>query len=132
LKPEKMPILQEFVKRGLGEGDLKNIEIVGTSFEKVKERFASAVKTQKKTRPKRGAPQTWGGQTHQAMKSLVREGFFNLPNKKTREDLAKALETRGIPTEGKKDEIASILARRVKRGVLKVAKESDGWVYWTE
>jgi uncharacterized protein (DUF362 family) len=27
LKPEKMSVLQEFTKRGLGEGDLKNIEI---------------------------------------------------------------------------------------------------------
>jgi uncharacterized protein (DUF362 family) len=33
LKLEKMPVLQELVKRGLGEGDLKNIEIIGTSLE---------------------------------------------------------------------------------------------------
>jgi uncharacterized protein (DUF362 family) len=44
LKLEKMPVLQEFVKRGLGEGDLKNIEIVGTSFENLKEKFRLAAK----------------------------------------------------------------------------------------
>lgn len=44
LKLEKMPVLQEFVKRGLGEGDLKNIEIVGTSFESLKEKFRLAAR----------------------------------------------------------------------------------------
>ena len=29
IKPENMPIIREAVKRGLGEGDLKNIEILG-------------------------------------------------------------------------------------------------------
>jgi uncharacterized protein (DUF362 family) len=132
LNPEKMPILQEFVKRGLGEGDMKNIEIVGASFESVKEKFKSAAKTQTKTRLKRGAAQTWGGQAHRAMKSLVQEGFFKLPHKKTREDVAKALEARGIPAKDKKNEIEGILARRVKREVLKAAKDPEGWVYWTE
>ncbi len=29
LKPERMPLIQEFAERGLGEGDLERIEIVG-------------------------------------------------------------------------------------------------------
>lgn len=66
------------------------------------------------------------------MKTLVQEGFFKLPNRKTREDVARALAARGISTKGKESKIASILARRVKRGVLKAAKGPDGWVYWTE
>lgn len=45
LKPEKMPVIQEFVKRGLGEGDLEKIEIVGVPFDSFKEKFASAAKT---------------------------------------------------------------------------------------
>jgi Domain of unknown function (DUF362) len=44
LKPEKMPVLHEFVKRGLGEGDLRNIEITGTSLEALKPRFKQALK----------------------------------------------------------------------------------------
>ena len=44
LNPEKMPVIQEFVKRGLGEGDLEKIEIVGASFESLKEKFGSAAK----------------------------------------------------------------------------------------
>jgi len=43
LNPEKLPVIQEAVRRGLGEGNLENIEIVGAPFEKVKKKFASAV-----------------------------------------------------------------------------------------
>ncbi|MFB0514543.1 MAG: hypothetical protein ACETVQ_03095, partial [Candidatus Bathyarchaeia archaeon] len=114
------------------EGDLKNIEILGASFESLKEEFASATKTQKKLRVQRKGPQTWGGHAYNAMESLIRERFFKLPNKRTREDVAKALEARGLSTEGKEGRIANSLTRRVKKGVLKAAKGPEAWVYWTE
>lgn len=44
LTPEKMPVIQEFVQRGLGEKDLDKIEILGVSFECIKKKFASALK----------------------------------------------------------------------------------------
>ena len=44
LNPEKMSVIQEFVKRGLGEGDLDKIEIVRASFESLKKKFSSAIK----------------------------------------------------------------------------------------
>ncbi len=37
--PEKMPIIQEAAKRGLGEGNIDNIEILGTPIEELKDRF---------------------------------------------------------------------------------------------
>lgn len=37
--PEKMPIIQEAAKRGLGEGNVDNIEILGTPIEDLKDRF---------------------------------------------------------------------------------------------
>jgi len=40
LKPEKLPIIQEAVKRGLGEGDIRKIEIVGASFGSIDEKFS--------------------------------------------------------------------------------------------
>lgn len=39
LKPEKMPVIQEAINRGLGEGNLENIEILGTSIENVNRKF---------------------------------------------------------------------------------------------
>jgi len=80
----------------------------------------------------RKGPQTWGGQMYQALEGLIREGFFKHPNKRTLEHVVKALESKSLPTKGKKDNITNSLARRVKKGVLKKSKVSNGWVYWTE
>ena len=132
LTPQSMPVIQEFVKRDLGEGNLKNIEIVGTSFKRLKEKFTATAVTQKKLQAQHREPQTWGGHAYHAFESLIREGFFKLPNKRTTEDVAKALEDRGLSTKGKESKIANSLARRVKRGTLKKTKTTDGWVYWTE
>lgn len=77
-------------------------------------------------------PQTWGGQMYQALEGLIREGFFKHPNRRTLEHVVKALESKGLLTKGKKDNISNALARRVKKGVLKKSKVSNRWVYWTE
>ena len=44
LNPDKMPVIQEAVERGIGEGHLEKIEILGTPIEIAKERFSSAMK----------------------------------------------------------------------------------------
>jgi predicted aldo/keto reductase-like oxidoreductase len=77
-------------------------------------------------------PQTWGGQMSQALEGLVREGFFKHPNKRTLEHVARALESKGLSTRGKGDNIANSLAGRVQKRVLKRCKASNGRVYWTE
>jgi uncharacterized protein (DUF362 family) len=129
LKLEKMPVLQEFVKRGLGEGDLENIEIVGTSFESLKEKFRLAAKQHaKKWREQGGASKIWAP----AVDHLMREGFFELPNKKTREDVIKVLKARSVPVEDNMNLVITTLTRRVKKGALKAKKEPEGWTYWTE
>ena len=97
--------------------------------ESLRKRFASAAGTQKNVRAQGGAPQTWGGQANQAMKSLVMEGFFKLPNKRTKDEVVRAFEAKGISTEGKKGNIVRILARRVNKGTLRSAKGSNGLVY---
>ncbi|MGB9135136.1 MAG: DUF362 domain-containing protein [Candidatus Bathyarchaeia archaeon] len=132
LDPQKMPVIQEFVKRGLGEGVLENIEIVGASLETLRDRFMSAVRIQKKQSAKLKGPQTWGGQAHKAFEGLIHEGFFKQPKKRTLEEVIGALEKRGLSTQSKERKVADSLARRVNRGVLKKSKTSDGHVYWTE
>jgi len=39
LNPEKMPVIKETVKRGLGEGDVEKIKVLGNSIESLKEKF---------------------------------------------------------------------------------------------
>ncbi|UCE44015.1 MAG: DUF362 domain-containing protein [Candidatus Bathyarchaeota archaeon] len=40
MKPEKMEVIQQAVERGLGEGNLENIEVLGSSIERLKSRFS--------------------------------------------------------------------------------------------
>jgi uncharacterized protein (DUF362 family) len=44
LNPEKMQLIEEATKRGLGEGDLSKIRIVGSSFENIKEKLSSMLR----------------------------------------------------------------------------------------
>jgi len=132
LKLEKMPVLQEFIKRGLGEGDLENIEILGTPLDSLKKEFASAAKTRRKIGSKRKGPQTWGGLSYRVMEDLIKDGFFRYPDRRTRKDVVLALKAKGLSTEGKERKIADSLNRRVKKGALKATRGPDGWVYWTE
>ncbi|MDH7564172.1 MAG: DUF362 domain-containing protein [Candidatus Bathyarchaeota archaeon] len=130
LEPSKMPVLQEFVKRGLGEGALENIEIAGTSFEDLEKKFESAVAAQKRQNRRQSGPVTWGGKANRALESLIQEGFFSEPRGRTLEDVVKLLERRGLPVEGRERKIADALARRVRKGVLKRCKSVDGQIRW--
>lgn len=48
LDPKKMPVIQEAVNRGLGEGNIRKIEVVGVSFENLKEKFHQLLKASRK------------------------------------------------------------------------------------
>jgi uncharacterized protein (DUF362 family) len=47
LNPMKMPIIKEAFDRGLGEANMQNIEVLGNSFEFLKERFIRKIKDMK-------------------------------------------------------------------------------------
>lgn len=129
LKPERIPIIQEAVKRGLGVGDVDRIKVAGPSLEKLREEVAVALSAFEN----RGSKMlTWGGQSNRAFKELTNKGFFNLPNKRTLDDVVKALEAEGLKAEGKKDKIVAALARRMKKGSLQSAEEAGERLYWTE
>jgi uncharacterized protein (DUF362 family) len=129
VKPEKNPVIQEFVERGLGEGRLENVEVVGTPLEDAKRGFKAAVKTlEKMWREQGGAPKSWSSE----IDNLIKEGFFNLPNSRTREEVAKALEAKRVQVKGNVTAMVTTLNRRVKKGKLKTERRPDGWVYWIE
>jgi uncharacterized protein (DUF362 family) len=131
MNPQKMPVIQEFAKRGLGETDIKNIEIVGTDFDTLKKECEAAIGSSRKAKRVQGAL-TWGGRTNHAFASLIKEGFFKTPNKRTLAEISKALETKGISTKGQEQKIPKFLARRVKNGILKQVRGKDGKGYWSE
>jgi uncharacterized protein (DUF362 family) len=130
LKPEKAPIIKEAINRGLGIGDMKEIQIVGDSLERLEDEVALALREFKRSRPK-GA-QTWGGRANRALRELMIEGYFRLPNKRTVHDVMKALHGKSLETEGKEAKIKSALTRRVKGGALQSSKDLDKQLFWTE
>jgi hypothetical protein len=131
LDPQKMPVIQEFSRRGLGETDIENIEILGVNFDELKKECEIAIKASKKTRRTQG-PQTWGGRANRAFTLLLEEGYFKPPKKRTVEDVLKALERKRIPTKGKEEKIPSFLARRVKSGNLVKERDENKRFFWTE
>jgi uncharacterized protein (DUF362 family) len=48
LKPENMSIIQEAMNRGLGEGSIEKIQVLGASLESLREKFDSLLKDAKK------------------------------------------------------------------------------------
>jgi uncharacterized protein (DUF362 family) len=131
LDPEKMPVIQEFAKRGLGETKMENIEILGVNFEELKKECETAIHASKKSKRARG-PQTWGGQANHAFALLVDEGYFKPPKKRALEDILKGLESKGISTKGKDEKVTSFLKRRVKSGILVKEIGDDRKHRWAE
>jgi len=73
-------------------------------------------------------PEIWSP----AIEGLIQEGFFKLPNKKTKKDVMKALEDKALPVKGKAAIILTTITRKVRRGDLKGTKGPEGWTFWTE
>jgi len=48
MNPEKMPIIQQAVRRALGEGDIKKIKVLGASIQSIKEKLGTLSKASKK------------------------------------------------------------------------------------
>jgi uncharacterized protein (DUF362 family) len=131
LNPDKMPVIQEFAKRGLGETKVENIEILGLNFDVLKKECETAIQASKKTKRVQG-PQTWGGHVNRVFALLVEEGYFKPPRKRTLDDILKALERKGISAKGKEEKIPSFLARRVKNGTLVKEVGDDRKSRWAE
>jgi len=131
LDPQKMPVIQEFSGRGLGETDMENIEILGVDFDELKKECEIAIKASKKTRRAQG-PQTWGGRVNRAFALLLEEGYFKPPKKRTIDEILNALERKGIPAKGREEKIPSFLARRVKNGSLAKGQDENQKSFWTE
>ena len=131
LNTQKMPVIQEFARRNLGETDINKIEILGIDFDKLREECEAARKSYRKIKKAKGAL-TWGGNTNRAFASLVKEEYFKPPNKRAIKDVIEALQAKGISTKGHEQKIPSFLLRRVKSGTLKRERDANGQFYWTE
>ncbi len=120
LKPEKMPIIQEFVRRGLGEGDLNNIEILGVSPQE----FSRLRKAHKELKALVAATPREPG-ISKTIDLLTGEGW--LDNFSTAQEVADELKARGVPN-AKKPLVDTTLKRRVGK-TLERDRVDGNWAY---
>ena len=66
------------------------------------------------------------------IRGLIENGFFT--PKKSLDDVIKALESKGMPTRGKRTSIRNALVRgiRKKDTKLKGTKENSNWYFWVD
>lgn len=120
LKPEKLPHLQEFVRRGLGVGDMDEIEIVGLS----EGEFAQLRKAYKELKNQVEAEPRQPG-ISDTIDCLIQEGWLDVG--RSANEVTAELMKRGITT-AVRQVVETTLKRRVGKKLQKVKK--DGlWFY---
>ena len=87
-------------------------------------------KEEEKKRSKRGGPRK--AIYPREIKRLKKEKFFD--TKKSLDDIIGGLESKGVPTRGKRGTIRNALIRdtRKKDSRLKGTKEGNTWVFWID
>jgi hypothetical protein len=125
-KIEKLKTIQAFVEKGLGEGSMDSIDVVGASFDDMKDRMKDAVK--KANAIQRRGPKRWSAA--QSINSLIKDGFFK--KKRSQEEVIKILIKTDTRAEDRESSIVATLRRRVKSGILEREKQPTGWIYWKD
>ena len=126
-KAQKIETIQAFVEKGLGEGNMDSIRIVGADFDEMRNRVKEAMK-QAKIEEKKG-PKPWSAS--KSVNELIKKQYFKLPNKRSRGDVMEVLIKDDSRAMGREQMIYTTLQRRVKVGILQGKKGSEGWLYWT-
>jgi hypothetical protein len=120
LRTDKLGFLQEFVKRGLGEANIKNIEIVGKSPKDL-ERFASFRKELRALYSNRSRPPS----ISRTIDKLTEEGWMSKPRRVA--EVVDELKQRGV-SNATQAVVKTTLKRRLLKNLERI-KEKDEWVY---
>lgn len=120
LKPEKMPLIQEFVRRGLGEGDIHKIEIVGVSaeaFARLKQKHKELKKLVDSAPRQPGVSNT--------IDQLIADGWID--SFRPVQEIVDKLQGCGV-SNATKVLVETTLKRRVDKTIERV-KDNGTWVY---
>jgi len=126
LKLSKHETIKAFTEKGYGVSDIDKIDIVGESFDEMKERCEKTLLQLKKRFSERPKPWSPTG----ALSKLISSGFFVSPNRRTIGDIESALIEEDPRAEGRSQIIYTNLQRRVKKGILMSEKTDDSVVFW--
>lgn len=119
-------LIQAFVERKLGIGDLEKIEVVGMHLEKLEKIFKDARESLELEISKK--PDPWSAS--QSIDSLIQSGYFKDEKKKSLANIVSVLEEKDPRSKGRDKMIYATVKRRMEKGKIQGEKTDDGWWFW--
>jgi uncharacterized protein (DUF362 family) len=127
IKPKKAQVIQSFVEKGLGIGDLDKIDIVGVSMDELELKFEEARRSLDAEITSK--PDPWS--PAKAVDALIKSGYFKLPSKRTMPEVITALIEADSRARNRDRMIYTTVKRRFDKGKLIGEKVDSEWVFWT-
>ncbi|TFG32598.1 DUF362 domain-containing protein [Candidatus Thorarchaeota archaeon] len=126
IKLQKNELIQAFVEKKLGIGNLEKIDVVGTPLEKLEEIFKDARKSLDLEVSQK--PDPWSAS--KSIDSLIKSGYFKGTKKRSLSDIISALEEKDPRSKGRDKMIYATVRRRMEKGKIQGEKTDDGWLFW--
>ncbi|UCE11659.1 MAG: DUF362 domain-containing protein [Candidatus Thorarchaeota archaeon] len=127
IKPQKAQVIQAFVEKGLGIGDLDKIDIVGIPVDKLELKFGEARRSLDSEIASK--PDPWS--PAKAINDLIKIGYFKLPNRRTMSEVIAALKEADPRARNRDRMIYTTVKRRFDKGKLMGEKVDNEWAFWT-
>jgi uncharacterized protein (DUF362 family) len=127
INPLKTQLIQSFVARGLGIGDLDRIDIVGVSLDELETIFKEVRKRLDVEIANK--PDPWSAS--KAVDDLIRRGYFTSTEKRTMTEIVSALVEQDQRAKGREKMIHSTVKRRFEKGKLQGERAGSQWLFWT-
>jgi uncharacterized protein (DUF362 family) len=126
INPLKTQVIQSFVEKGLGNGNLDRIDIVGVPIAELEIIFEQTRKTLDAEIAKK--PDPWSAS--KAVDSLIRSDFFISSKKRTMPEIVSALVEQDPRAKGRDKMIQSTVRRRFERGKIQGERLENQWFFW--
>ncbi|MFW9967259.1 MAG: DUF362 domain-containing protein [Candidatus Thorarchaeota archaeon] len=127
IKPQKAQVIHSFVERGLGIGNLDEIDVVGVPMDKLELKFGEARRSLEAEISL--IPDPWSAS--KAVDDLIKDGYFKLPIKRTMSEVITALKEADPRARNRDQMIYTTVKRRFDKGKLMGEKTDSEWVFWT-
>ncbi|MBN2229514.1 MAG: DUF362 domain-containing protein [Candidatus Thorarchaeota archaeon] len=127
IKLQKNELIQAFVEKKLGIGDLDRIDVVGVSLDTLEKRFKEA--RDKLEVDVAEKPDPWSAS--KSLSGLILNGYFKLPEKRSMDEIMRTLIEKDPRAKGRDKMIYTTVKRWEKKGRLVGEMMDDGWVFWT-
>ncbi len=126
IKVQKNDLIQAFVDKKLGVGDLDRIDVIGVSLEKLEARFEEMRHRLESEISQK--PDPWSAS--KAIDGLIQGGYFKTVEKRSFSDIVSELEQQDPRAKGREKMIYATTKRRMEKGKLQGERTDNGWVFW--